>query len=103
MPYKFDTDKLKVGKENDKRVKLTDEQKYEIVLKSAEGFSQRALAREYNVSRRLIQFITDPKKYERHMEIRKDKSYYDKEKHKEYMKKHRDYKKELNEQGKLIE
>ena len=63
MPYK--SEKIKLSKEQDRRVKLLDEQKEEIKYKYELGnFSQRALAREYNVSRRLISFILFPEKAE---------------------------------------
>lgn len=81
---------FRIGKERDKRIKLTDKQKKEIFEKYKSGnYSQRELAREYGVSRRLIQFITDPSKLERDKQRRKEngssKQYYDKERHKQYM------------------
>lgn len=63
MPYK--SERIKLSREQDRRVKLSDEQKDEIRHKYELGiFSQRALAREYNVSRRLISFILFPEKAE---------------------------------------
>ena len=61
MPYKSETMKLK-GLQ-DRRRKLTDEQKDEIIHKYSTGLiSQRALADEYNVSRSLITIIVNPER-----------------------------------------
>lgn len=88
----------------DKRVKLTPEQK-EIIHKNEGNHSQRELARMYNVSRRLIQFILDPEKRKQNLKTRDEtggsKQYYDKEKRRVAIAKHRAYKKELFNQGKL--
>lgn len=96
MPYKFETDRFTVGKEHDRRRKLTDEQKEEIVHKYSLGiYSQRQLATEYGVSRRLIQFTLDPEKQRANRELHSSSEYYDKAKQREYMKRHRQHKKEL--------
>lgn len=59
MPYK--SEKIKLSREQDRRVKLTEAQREEIKEKHSTGLhSQRALAREYNVSRRLISFVLFP-------------------------------------------
>ncbi len=61
MPYKWETQKMKVAKEDDKRIKLTNEQKDEIRHRYlTEGIGQRPLAKEYNVSRSTIQLIVNP-------------------------------------------
>jgi len=78
--------KLKEIGLQDKRVKLTPEQKEEIRIKyELGGYSQRALADEYGVSRRTIKFIIDPDSLERakqqYRERRKDGRYYNREKH----------------------
>ena len=90
MPYKFQTDKLLIKREDDKRVKLTDEERKEI-KKLYGSISQRKLAVMFNVSRRLIIFIGNPKTKERNLELRAEKGgssfYYDKEKHTKAMKK----------------
>jgi IS30 family transposase len=92
MPYKFATDKKKIPRELDKRVKLTDSEREEIKFLYGK-VSQRQLAKKYNVSRRLIIFIGCPEKLERARELykerRKDKRYYNTELHKKYMKTHR--------------
>lgn len=105
MPSKFE--KIPINnKEHDKRVKLTDEDRKNIREEYAGGgISQNGLAKKYGVSKRLIQFIINPEKAaiakQQYAERRKDGRYYDKDKHKEHMKKHRDYKKELHEKGLL--
>lgn len=105
MPYKFEKTAIN-NPEHDKRVKLTDEQREEIRNEYALGnLSQRGLAQKYGVSRRLIQFILSPEKLEKakndFAERQKDGRYYSKEKQREYIKKHRDHKKDLVSKGLL--
>ena len=58
MPYKCEKINLKDGQKASQ--KLNKEQKEEIYTRYKEGgVSQRELAREYGVSRRLITFIID--------------------------------------------
>lgn len=90
----------------DKRIKLTDAQRVEIKNRyQVNVVSAQKLADEYKVSKRLIQFIVDPSKHEENLKRREERGgtmhYYDREKNKNYMKKHRDYKKQLFEEGKL--
>jgi len=107
MPYKFE--KTPINNPNlDKRVKLTDEDRENIREEYKSGIiSQRSLAKKYGVSRRLIQFILDPEKQEiakkQFAERQKDGRYYSKEKQREYVKNHRDHKKELWKSGLLKE
>lgn len=107
MPYK--SEKIKLAKEQDRRIKLNDEQRIEIKNKYATGlYSQRTLAKEYNVSRRLITFILDEEKAKiaaEQLKARKADGRYKptKEEWAETMKKHRRYKQELYLQGKLKE
>lgn len=60
------------------------------------GTSQRKLAKMFSVSKRLIQFIIFPEKLKKSIQARLDRGgsmqYYNKEKNKKYMKKHRNYK-----------
>jgi predicted DNA-binding protein (UPF0251 family) len=99
MPYK--SDKLPINNPKyDKRVKLTDEDKESIRIEYETGLiSQRDLAKKYSVSRRLIQFVLSPEKQavarEQFLERQKDGRYYDRERHNEQMKRHRNHKKEL--------
>lgn len=107
MPYKFD--KIPINDENnDKRVKLTAEDREQVRADYETGmFSQRALAKKYGVSRRLITFILSPEKEalarQQFLERQKDGRYYSKEKQREYMKNHRDHKKDLYNKGLLGE
>lgn len=95
MPYKIETDKIKLPRHLDRRVKLTDEQREEIKELHKRWISQRALARQFKVSRRLISFIVHPEKLERARELykerRKDWRYYDREKHTKQIRETRRY------------
>jgi DNA-binding XRE family transcriptional regulator len=106
MPYKSEQIKIEFS-QFDKRIKLTDEQKEKIREEYATGLiSQRNLAKKYKVNRKTIFNIIHPKKYQAQLEKYKlnqhSKQYYQKEKHKEYIKKHRRYKQELYINGEII-
>lgn len=62
MPYK--SEHVKLPPEYDRRRKLMDDDKIKIIELYQKGISQRELARRFNVSRRLIGLIIDPKKAE---------------------------------------
>lgn len=107
MPFKFENKHLKMRKEDDKRIKLTEGDKQEIRKLYSQGvMSQRQLAEMFNVSRRSIQFALDPEKLKRNNKQRaergKDGRYYQKEKQREYMREYRHRKKMLFEEGKLV-
>lgn len=103
MPSKVD--KVIIGdKELDRRVKLTEEERKRIPIEYAKGdTSYSKLAKKYGVSKKLIMMVVDPEKEKRNKEqfkIRQsDGRYYNKDKHREYMKNHRNYKKELSEKN----
>ena len=106
MPFK--SGKILIEKTSfDRRVKLTDDDK-ELIrrIRKEENLSQRELARKFNVSRRLIQYVLDPEKLTENKRLREErggsKQYYDKEKHREYMKDHRRYKQDLYIKGEII-
>ena len=105
MPYRFE--QIPISNEKlDRRVKLTEEDKKNIVDEYRGGaISINALARKYNVSKRLIQFTLFPERKEKarkdYLERRKDGRYYDKDKHTEHTRNHRNYKKELWNKGLL--
>lgn len=107
MPYKCE--KILLPPELDRRRKLSDDDKEVIRHKYKTGFySQRALAREYKVSRRLVSFILFPEKYEeakaQNKDRRKDGRY--KPSDKEWaatQREHRHYKQALYKAGKLTE
>jgi hypothetical protein len=107
MPYK--SSKIKLSKSQDRRIKLTDEQREEIRHKYSTGlYSQRALAIEYKVSRRLITFIIDDTKYQRCKEQlkkrRADGRYKPtKEEWAKTIREHRQYKQKLYLNGELAE
>lgn len=103
MPYKSEKIKIEHTK-NDKRIKLTDEQKDKII--SLRGvISSYECAELFNVSRRTIQFLWYPERLERNIQLRNErggsKQYYDKNKYKEYMKTHRRYKQDLFLKGEI--
>ena len=107
MPYK--SEKIKLPRELDRRVKLTDEQREEIRYKYSTGFySQRNLAAEYGVSKRTIQFTLDEDKRRRAQEAfkerRKDGRYkVSKEERNAIQREHRRYKENLKKSGLLKE
>lgn len=95
MPYI--TDNTKLGDPFLKKSsKLLPCQKEMILYWYNNGLSQRAIAKMFNVSRRLIAFIIDPTKLKKNIECRLlrggTKIYYNKEKHNQSMKSHRSYK-----------
>lgn len=91
MPTKIDA--LRIGKENDGRKKISDATKTEIKKRYESGESMRSIARVTGVSRRQIGFIVNPEQYEafkaRCSREKVWKKFYDKDKHREYMRKHR--------------
>lgn len=106
MPYRSDRAGLHIRPENDRRRKLTEDQKDEIrELYKLPDWSQRRLAGAYGVSRRLITFILDEEKLKRQKELfaerQKDGRYYDAAKHTEQMREHRHHKHGLFEKGLL--
>ena len=90
------------NKDLDRRIKLSDLQKEEI-LDLKNKATQISVAKAYGVSRRTIQFIWFPEQLEENKQRRAErggsKQYYDKDKHNLSMKEHRAYKKELKEKG----
>lgn len=106
MPFK--SEKIVIcGSMYDRRQKLTPEQRAEIYHRYATTeVSQRQLAREYGVSRRLITFIVDPDKMEENrmrLKMRKLQGLYktDKAKWAATIREHRRYKQQLFVTGKI--
>lgn len=96
MPYKTDSEKLD-SPFLKRSVKLLPCQKEMINFWSkVMGYSQRQLAKMFNVSRRTIQFTIDPLKLKANIERRNErggtKQYYNKDYHNSAMKDHRKYK-----------
>lgn len=107
MPYK--SEKIKIsGTKHDRRQKLTPEQKDEIRhLYYTTDTSQRKLAKQFGVSRRLITFVLDPDHEEQNQRLlkqRKAKGLYkqSKEQWAATMRKHRHYKQQLLLQGEIV-
>lgn len=103
MPYK--SEKIKLPQTKDRRRKLTDEQKEEIRLIYAEGkVGTRPLAKQFGVSRSLIQVIVNPdiaeKKKQRIKEHWRDYRP-SKEEWAKTMKEHRHYKQDLYLKGEI--
>lgn len=103
MPCKVD--KIKLTKNQDRRRKLSDEQKKEInhLYNNIGGYSLNGLAKQYNVSKKTILLIVNEeskKKNDEHIKTNW-KKYYDKENHTKAMQKTRKYKKELLEKGEI--
>ena len=104
MPYKSEKMRV-VGTKYDRRVKLTDEQKREIVELYAEGtIGCLAIAKRYGVSKRLIQFILHPDRMEANRQrLKEHKAEYrpTKEEWARTMREHRRYKQELYLKGEI--
>lgn len=92
-------DDVRVPKGQDRRVKLTNEDREKVRALHKQGMSQRAIARYVGCSRRLVVFIIYPERYAHakalYKERRKDGRYYDRNKHTEAMRKHRKHKKDI--------
>ena len=94
MPYKVE--KKRLPPELDRRRKLSDEQKDEIVHKYSTGlYSLNRLAKEYNVSKKTVLLIVNPESKRKNDERIKDhwRDYVpSKEERNAIMRKHRAYK-----------
>lgn len=105
MPSKSDHIKLKP--EQDRRRKLTDEQKEEIRKIYATGTcGMRPLAKQFEVSRTTIQLIVNPERAEKVKQRIKERwrDYVpDKKTRNMIMRKHRAYKRKLYREGELKE
>ena len=86
MPYKNQTDKIKLPRSKDRRVKITHEMKLDIIDKMLHWWTQTDTAEFHWISRWAVRFIMDPEALQRHKEAskerRKDWRYYDPLKHK---------------------
>ena len=105
MPYTSEKVKIENTK-FDRRKKLTKDDEEQIrKLYSTGDHSQRDLAAQFKVSRRLITFVIDPAKREANYQVRVakggSKQYYDKEKHTKSVREHRRYKQKLLLEGKV--
>jgi predicted DNA-binding protein YlxM (UPF0122 family) len=105
MPYK--SEKIKLTEAQDRRRRLTSEQRKEIKDLYGTGcYSLNGLAKKYNVSKKTILLIVNKESAERAKQYRKEhwmdfKS--TKEEHREAIRKTRHYKQELYLKGELKE
>ena len=72
MPYAHETNHLKLVGLQDRRRKLTNEQREEILRLRDEGWSLMKLAKEFEVSKRLILDIVNPESKAKHDQYIKD-------------------------------
>ena len=104
MPYTHEVNHIKLVGIQDRRRKLTDEQKAEIIRLRDEGWSLMKLAKEFEVSKRLILDIVNPESKAKHDQYIKDhwrEFRQTREEHNEAVKKTRRYRQELFLKGEL--
>ena len=97
MPLLFEEKHLKIRKSDDRRRKLSDDERREIVRLKGK-YSLNQIGRMYGVSKKLVFLIHHPEK----QQTRDWRMSYDKEKHREYSRKHRSYKRDLYRRGRLV-
>jgi hypothetical protein len=102
MPYAFATKHIKLQRQSDRRVRITDDDKEKIKVSYQLGESIRGIERTFHgrISRRSIQFILFPERREiaqkQFKQRRKDGRYYPgKEKWAKIMREHRQYKQSI--------
>jgi len=102
MLFKFETDGVLMPVHKDKRRKLSPDQK-QAIRESDPAIPDKILADEYNVSRRMIGFIRRPETLAANKLARELRGgwaqYYDKDKHADYMREHRRYKRDVLKDG----
>ncbi len=107
MPYKFETDNLKLSGLQDRRRKLTDEDKTEIKrLYDAGAGSWQALADRFHVSKKTIGLIVNPafkERNDRHIKEHWRDYRPDNETRAAIVREHRHYKQQLYLAGELTE
>lgn len=99
-------EKLTVGRKYDRRIKMTEEDIAEAIKlrkENPEYWSYNKLARRYGVSKRLIIFRIKPETLEKVLEQRRERGGYrtPTDRQTNYMRRHRQYKRELRNEGKL--
>lgn len=101
----YKIDKIKLTEQQDRRRKLTQEQKQDIynLYHNVGGYSLNNLAKKYNVSKKSILLIVNKEsKLKNDLRIKNNwKKYYNKEKHNIAVKNTRKYKNELIEKGEI--
>ena len=104
MPYAHEVNHIKLVGLQDRRRKLTDEQRTGIIRLRDEGWSLMKLAKEFEVSKRLILDIVNPESKAKHDQYVKDhwrEFQQTKEERTEAIKKTRRYRQELFLKGEL--
>lgn len=104
MPYTHETNHIKLVGFQDRRRKLTDEQKAEIVRLRDEGWSLMKLAKQFEVSKKLILLIVNPESKAKNDKYIKDtwrEFQQTKEERNEAIKKTRHHRQELFLKGEL--
>ena len=104
MPYTHEVNHIKLVGLQDRRRKLTDEQKAEIIRLRDEGWSLMKLAKEFEVSKKSILLIVNPESKAKNDKYGRDnwrKFQKAKEKNAEAVRKTRLYKQELFLKGEL--
>jgi len=101
MPYAHRREKI--PRHLDRRVKYTEEDKEDVKILFKGGMSQRAIARETGMSRKMVSFVLFPEKLlkanEEFKQRRKDGRYKPKkEEWRKAMKEHRHYKQSIKNQ-----
>lgn len=97
-------DKVRLGRRFDGRYKLSDEVREEIARLQGVA-TQTEVAEKYGISRKLVYYIWHPDKYQEHLAKRREakvwKKNYSKHKHREYIRRNRNKKRELLDKGLL--
>lgn len=104
MPYAHEVNHIKLVGLQDRRRKLTDEQKAEIIRLREDGWSLMKLAKEFDVSKALILLIVNPESKAKNDKYIKDnwKEFQQtREAHNEAVKKTRHHRQELFLKGEL--
>lgn len=100
MPRKSDT--IPINNAGlDRRFAMTAEDKQAAIAMHGEGTSIHAIAKHFGVSRRLIQFVLYPDRYEAAKALRRSRPYYERREHTEAVRTHRRYKAQLYKDGKI--
>ena len=104
MPYTHEVNHIKLVGLQDRRRKLTEEQKTEIIRLRDEGWSLMKLAKEFEVSKKSILLIVNPESKAKNDKYVKDhwrEFQQTREKHNEAVKKTRHHRQELFLKGEL--
>ena len=103
MPYKFETDKIKLPRELNRTIKLTDEDRERIKKLYLDGTSIHGIARAFKgkCCKRTVQFVLFPERMQAAKANRDGKKYYDREENTEAVKKTRQYKQKMKKAGKI--